>query len=293
MSGVRAPASGGTLVLAEPYGGWSATLNGTALKPLAAPVRGWAQGFVLPPGGGRLVVTRNNVTRELSLVAELIALLAVCALALPGTRADPAEEAEALAAVRAMQHAGQASAGQRSDGSKRSGKAGRRALEAARGGRVGRAAVAGLGVVRRRAAPTEADAEDSAPTGSGVGVLADGVEPDPAGHWDSDPRAPAPTGPRPAEVAPWDSGDWGQAPDWDDTAAYAGAADRRDSARWHNASDWDADRREGTRRDERSRRDERAPRDESAERHSHRASKHGRPGRRRGSGDRSGKDGES
>ena len=30
-------------MLAEPYGGWSATLNGIALKPLAAPVSGWAQ----------------------------------------------------------------------------------------------------------------------------------------------------------------------------------------------------------------------------------------------------------
>jgi len=38
MSGVTAPASGGTLVLAEPYGGWTATLNGRALKPVATPV---------------------------------------------------------------------------------------------------------------------------------------------------------------------------------------------------------------------------------------------------------------
>ncbi len=48
MSGVAAPASGGTLVLAEPYGGWTAKLNGRALEPVATPVDGWAQGFVLP-----------------------------------------------------------------------------------------------------------------------------------------------------------------------------------------------------------------------------------------------------
>jgi GT2 family glycosyltransferase len=100
MSGVTAPASGGTLVIAEPYGGWTATLNGHALKPVATPVEGWAQGFVLPPGGGQLSITRNNVARMLSLFLELIATLAICLLALPGKRADPVEEAEALTALR-------------------------------------------------------------------------------------------------------------------------------------------------------------------------------------------------
>jgi GT2 family glycosyltransferase len=99
-TGVTAPASGGTLVLAEPYGGWTATLNGQALKPVAAPVNGWAQGFVLPPGGGHLSITRDNLARMLSLVLELIATLAICLLALPGKRADPVEEAEALTALR-------------------------------------------------------------------------------------------------------------------------------------------------------------------------------------------------
>jgi hypothetical protein len=100
MSGASAPAAGGTLVLAEPYGGWTATLNGRALKPAATPVDGWAQGFALPSGGGRLSITRNNLAREASLLLELLALLAVCVLALPGKRADPAEEADALAALR-------------------------------------------------------------------------------------------------------------------------------------------------------------------------------------------------
>jgi len=100
MSGVSAPQSGGTLELAEPYGGWTARLNGRALTPVPAPVDGWAQGFVLPPGGGKLSITRNDLPRDVSLVLELIALLAVGVAALPGKRADPAEEAEALDALR-------------------------------------------------------------------------------------------------------------------------------------------------------------------------------------------------
>ncbi len=100
MSGVSVPTAGGTLVLAEPYGGWTATLNGRALRPTTTPVDGWAQGFALPSGGGQLSITRNNLAREASLLAELVVLLAVCVLALPGKRADPAEEAVALAALR-------------------------------------------------------------------------------------------------------------------------------------------------------------------------------------------------
>ncbi|HEX6452985.1 MAG TPA: glycosyltransferase [Trebonia sp.] len=103
VSGSAAPASGGTLVLAEPYGGWTATLNGTALSPLPKPVDGWAQGFMLPKGGGTLAISRNTLARTLSLVLELVALLVIVVLAIPGRREDPAEEAEAIAAVRAAQ----------------------------------------------------------------------------------------------------------------------------------------------------------------------------------------------
>ena len=80
------PRTSGTLVLAEPAGGWSATLNGRPLARLAQPVDGWAQGFVLPVGGGHLVITRNELARDLSLAAEAAAVLVVFALALPGTR---------------------------------------------------------------------------------------------------------------------------------------------------------------------------------------------------------------
>ena len=113
MSDASAPAGGGTLTLAEPYGGWTATLNGRALQPIAAPVDGWAQGFVLPAGGGKLSISRNDLAREASLLAELIVVLAVCMLALPGKRADPAEQAEAMAALRAARDARRASGGSR------------------------------------------------------------------------------------------------------------------------------------------------------------------------------------
>ena len=112
MSGVSAPAAGGTLVLAEPYGGWTATLNGRALRPITTPVDGWAQGFALPSGGGQLSITRNNLAREASLLAELVVLLAVCLLALPGKRADPVQEADALAALREARDAKRGARGQ-------------------------------------------------------------------------------------------------------------------------------------------------------------------------------------
>jgi GT2 family glycosyltransferase len=101
VSGATAPTAGGTLVLAEPVGGWTATLDGRPLAPLAAPVGGWAQGFHLPPGGGRLDVTHNQAGRDLILALEAAAVLAVAALGLPGARsaaestAQAAEESEA------------------------------------------------------------------------------------------------------------------------------------------------------------------------------------------------------
>jgi GT2 family glycosyltransferase len=91
-------ATSGTLVLAEAAGGWSATLNGRPLAQLTRPAGGWAQGFVLPPGGGHLVITRDELARDLSLGAEAAAVLVVFALALPGTRsAVPASAGEAEA----------------------------------------------------------------------------------------------------------------------------------------------------------------------------------------------------
>ena len=98
VSAVVAPDTSGTLVLAEPAGGWSATLSGRPLTRLSAPVDGWAQGFVLPAGGGRLVITRNETAREISLGVEAAALLVAFALALPGTRSSVASPAAAASA---------------------------------------------------------------------------------------------------------------------------------------------------------------------------------------------------
>jgi GT2 family glycosyltransferase len=98
------PGTSGTLVLAEAAGGWSATLDGRPLANVAQPVDGWAQGFVLPPGGGHLVITRDELARDLSLGAEAAAVLVVFALALPGTRSAvpaPVPEAEAGPETRA------------------------------------------------------------------------------------------------------------------------------------------------------------------------------------------------
>jgi GT2 family glycosyltransferase len=86
VSGAAAPQAGGTLVLAEPAGGWRATLDGRPLTPLSAPVDGWAQGFRLPSGGGQLTITHSQAGRDLILAVEAIAFLAAAALGLPGAR---------------------------------------------------------------------------------------------------------------------------------------------------------------------------------------------------------------
>ena len=62
MSGTTAPADGGTLVLAEPYGGWTATLNGRALRPVATAGRRLGPG-VCAPGGRRQAVTEQERPR--------------------------------------------------------------------------------------------------------------------------------------------------------------------------------------------------------------------------------------
>jgi GT2 family glycosyltransferase len=100
VAGAGVPATGGTLVLAEPTGGWSAALNGHPLTPLAAPVGGWAQGFRLPPGGGSLTVSHSQLTRIAIVALEALAVAIVLGLGLPGARtAGEAEEGAAAAAA--------------------------------------------------------------------------------------------------------------------------------------------------------------------------------------------------
>src|SRR5487761_163273 len=87
VSGAAAPAAGGTLVLAEPASAtWHAALNGRPLTALPSPVYGWAQGFRLPAGGGRIDITRDETGRGIVVALEAVALVAVGALALPGAQ---------------------------------------------------------------------------------------------------------------------------------------------------------------------------------------------------------------
>ncbi|HEU5417522.1 MAG TPA: glycosyltransferase, partial [Streptosporangiaceae bacterium] len=87
VSGARAPAAGGILTLAEPAGGWKATLNGRPLTAVASPAGSWAQAFQLPPGGGTLDVSRSDLPHDAGIAIELLAVLIVAALGLPGVRA--------------------------------------------------------------------------------------------------------------------------------------------------------------------------------------------------------------
>ena len=100
VAGASVPGAGGTLVLAEPVGRWSAALNGSPLAPLAAPVGGWAQGFRLPPGGGSLTVSHSQLGRTAVVALEALAVAIVLALGLPGTRVAGETEEGAAAAAR-------------------------------------------------------------------------------------------------------------------------------------------------------------------------------------------------
>jgi GT2 family glycosyltransferase len=101
VSGAQAPAAGGTVELAEPAGGWHATLNGQPLTPVASPAGGWAAAFRLPAGGGVLGIGHDQTGRDLILIFELLAVAVVAGLGLPGSRATAEESASAAAGSRA------------------------------------------------------------------------------------------------------------------------------------------------------------------------------------------------
>jgi len=96
VPGSVVPAAGGTVLLAEPAGGWSASVNGHALTAVASPGSSWAQAFKLPPGGGTLTVSRAALLHDLVMALELLAIVVVAVLALPGIRT--AAEMEVVAA---------------------------------------------------------------------------------------------------------------------------------------------------------------------------------------------------
>ena len=86
VTGARVPAAGGTVLLAEPAGNWSASVNGHSLAPVASPAGSWAQAFKLPPGGGTLTIGRSALVHDLVMALELLAFVVVATLALPGIR---------------------------------------------------------------------------------------------------------------------------------------------------------------------------------------------------------------
>jgi GT2 family glycosyltransferase len=76
---------GRLLVLAEAGDpGWRATLDGRPLPRRTS--WGWAQGFVLPAQGGRLVVTYDGSGRMAGLAAQAVAVVLVVILAAPPAR---------------------------------------------------------------------------------------------------------------------------------------------------------------------------------------------------------------
>jgi GT2 family glycosyltransferase len=103
VTGARVPSAGGTLMLAEPAGDWSATLNGHPLTPLAAPVNGWAQGFRVPAGGGSVSVSHSDFGRTALVLLEGLAVLVVIGLGLPGSRTAAGAEAKEAAQEEAAQ----------------------------------------------------------------------------------------------------------------------------------------------------------------------------------------------
>ncbi len=77
--------AGRLLVLADAADpGWRARLDGRLLPRRTA--WGWAQGFVLPAAGGRLVLTHRQTRRHTALAIEAGLLLLVAVLAAPGGR---------------------------------------------------------------------------------------------------------------------------------------------------------------------------------------------------------------
>ncbi len=159
VSGAAAPAAGGTVVLAEPASGsWHATLNGRPLAPLPSPVNGWAQGFRLPPGGGKLDITRDETVRALLVALEVLLLVVVGVLALPGAKDSSSDARETAVAAAAADRTSRASRASRTSGGGRRGVPGRDHRPP--GARRGSRGVRGTG--RRRRSGTEG-AENTGP----------------------------------------------------------------------------------------------------------------------------------
>jgi hypothetical protein len=230
LAGVPAPAAGGTLELAEPGGGWEATLNGKPLASVASSAGGWAQAFRLPPGGGVLAIGHDQTGRSLILILELIAVVVVAALALPGSRTAAEQSAPAPAGAGAAAEArpaGEAADGAGPPGGRRArGRGGR----AARGPRRGRDTTPGPRRDRRGRPATRRRpvAADTSPTGVPSGgprarVSWPGVTPEDGG---AGTQAPWPEAGEPeGGEASWPRDDQSAVagPPWSDDEPGAGA----------------------------------------------------------------------
>ncbi|MFF7633753.1 glycosyltransferase [Kitasatospora sp. NPDC008050] len=106
---IPAGPAGRVLRLAEQADpGWQASLNGSKLTPVT--VDGWAQGFQLPAGGGKLTVDRDTPLLHTGWIAlQLLLGLTLLVLALPGRRStkddDLPDEVLAAAALAAAAQA--------------------------------------------------------------------------------------------------------------------------------------------------------------------------------------------
>ena len=125
VSAAPVPATGGTLMLAEPAGGWNASLNGQPLAVVPSPAGSWAQAFRLPKGGGAVTVGHPGLPHDLLLLFELLAFLVVASLALPGIKV-----AELEAQVAATASAAEARATGRAGGKRAAGRSGARTARA-------------------------------------------------------------------------------------------------------------------------------------------------------------------
>ena len=173
VTGAQVPSAGGTLMLAEPAGGWSASLNGHALTPVPSPAGSWAEAFRLPSGGGRLTIGDSGLGRDLWLAFELLVVLAVIGLALPGIGlAEEAQRSEARSEAEAKARPDRPAPAGASAGARGSRAAAGRAVPGRAGARAGSSAR------RADAEPDEEPAEASrsagAKAGARRGVLAAG-----------------------------------------------------------------------------------------------------------------------
>ncbi|HWM35814.1 MAG TPA: family 2 glycosyl transferase, partial [Streptomyces sp.] len=81
--------------------GWQATLDGTPLKPVT--LDGWAQGFQLPAGGGRLELTYETSTAHTAWVwLQGFLAVVVVVMALPGRRREIDDDLPEVASVPAQ-----------------------------------------------------------------------------------------------------------------------------------------------------------------------------------------------